>query len=86
MFWSLGAKWAVALAPPCGLAITGIAVGGTISVSGLVGDIGLDQAKVGFGLLVVQLARQLVLAVASMAAREPVRSHLSGDDVFGLAE
>ncbi len=74
VFKRLGMKWAVAVAPVCGLGITGIAVYGMILTDRFTGAIDPDQIKVGFGLIVILFAGPMILGVSSMMALEALRS------------
>ncbi len=74
VFKRLGMKWAVVVAPVCGLGITGIAIYGMILLDRFTGAIEPDQVRVGFGLLVVLFAGPLILGVSSMVALEALRS------------
>ena len=72
-FRHMGMKWAAAVAPLCGLAITGIAVYSAIFISGLAGDVQPEHIRVGFGLWFIVFAGPLILAVSSMMALEVFR-------------
>ena len=73
VFKRLGIKWVVAIAPVCGLGITGIAIYGMILTERFTGAIDPDQIRVGFGLIVVLFAGPLILGVSSMMALEAFR-------------
>ena len=70
LFRHAGMKWAVVLAPLCGLAITGIAVYSAIYVSTLAGDVEPEHVRIGYGLWFIVFAGPLILGVSSMMALE----------------
>ena len=73
VFRRMGLKWAAAVAPLCGLAITGIAIYSAVFVSTLASDIEPDDVRVGFGLWFILFAGPLILGVSSMMALEVFR-------------
>ncbi len=70
VFRHMGLKWAVAVAPLCGLAITVVAVYSTVILSTLVNDFEPDDVRIGFGLWFILFAGPLIFAVSSMMALE----------------
>ena len=78
VFKRLEIKWAVVVAPICGLGITGIAVYGVILMDRFTGVIDPDQLRAGFGLMLMLFGGPLILGVSSMQALEVIRSVGSG--------
>ena len=73
VFRHMDLKWAAAVVPLCGLAITGVAVYSAIFVSSLAGDVEPADVRVGLGLWFILFAGPLILAVSSMMALEVFR-------------
>ena len=73
VFRHMGLKWAAAVAPLCGLAITGIAIYSAVFISTLASDVKPDDVRVGFGLWFIVFAGPLILGVSSMMALEVFR-------------
>ena len=73
VFRYMGLKWAAAVAPLCGLAVTGVAVYSAIFVSSLAGDVEPGDVRVGLGLWFILFAGLLILGVSSMMALEVFR-------------
>ena len=70
VFRHMGIRWAAAVAPVCGLAITGIAMYSAIYISTLAGDLEPEHIRIGYGLWFIVFAGPLILAVSSMMALE----------------
>ncbi len=70
VFRHMGLKWAVVVAPLCGLAITVAAVYSTVILSTLIDDFEPGDVRVGFGLWFILFAGPLIFAVSSMMALE----------------
>lgn len=76
-------KWAIYVPPLAGLVVTVIAMYGTILVSLLVGDMPMgDEARVGFGLVILLFAGPLALATSSAMAWEVFKLGETSRDFF----